>query len=762
MANNNKSNSKGPANQTKAPLPSPRKDSDPHITAALTERIKELQNQLEFSKQEKQKLEDSLSKVFKETEILQKEAEKLREDVSVYEELYGSNEKIEMVKAIENWAQKHKQEEEEKLQLQQKTVVDEILKIKEEAQQETEKLKTEAQETAKYILNQAKLEAIQEREKIEFERQGLIEEAQKLAAAQLSKRSAELEERERSVETRFKSIERKENRLREQETDLVKEHEDFLNWKTSIKNEFDQYSPQNVQRLESELVLVRAIEQTLREDNKRLQVKIKDLEILDTTLNGRSPAVLLNELEQLQKRVSELEDTVANCPPEWELEDLRENSREAKQLREENRRLRERVREINARAERLEIGNRELQQEQGIAEYLKKMNEDLRAEINSNKEILEGRSGERFPALVRIDQEDYQIDNLPTKNVSLKDLADHVQNYAAHLEVPLYYSLASIRTFIAGMAASRFSILQGLSGTGKSSLPRVFSESIGGYYKSVPVQSGWRDRHELLGYNNDFSKRFSESEFTQAVYKAGSPEQRDTISIIVLDELNLARIEYYFADFISILEEPDSERWLVPLMSYDPRNSKESGPKGLLEGRILKIPSNLWFIGTANHDESTFEITDKIYDRAQVIEFNKREEKNSANDKSYPFRYSFPNLQQAFKQAQNNKANRLDDTDWKYIRDIETALENDFNISFGKRIEKQMEDFIPVFIACGGKKEEAIDIQLARKILRKLDGLYDSKLTDNLKSLEGKINQRKGMVFCKEVLERKIKRLGGN
>ena len=107
------------------------------------------------------------------------------------------------------------------------------------------------------------------------------------------------------------------------------------------------------------------------------------------------------------------------------------------------------------------------------------------------------------------------------------------------------------------MAVSRLIILQGMSGTGKSSLPRIFSEAISGFNRLIPVESSWRDRNELLGYYNDFNKKFNAKSFTIELYRSGKERCREIPTFIVLDEMNLARIEYYFSDFLAILQEPD-------------------------------------------------------------------------------------------------------------------------------------------------------------------------------------------------------------
>jgi hypothetical protein len=278
-------------------------------------------------------------------------------------------------------------------------------------------------------------------------------------------------------------------------------------------------------------------------------------------------------------------------------------------------------------------------------------------------------------------------------------------------------------------------LLQGLSGTGKTSLPRVFAEAIVGEHRKVSVQSNWRDRHELLGYYNDFNKRFTETEFTQALYTAALPSEEDVPWFIVLDEVNLARVEYYFADFLSVLEEQDRGQWVVELMSFDPTADGTKGPAHLAKNRMLEIPGNLWFIGTANQDESTFEITDKVYDRAQVIDFRQRHSKNGGGGRAVQRRVALGNLLEAFDGAKAAKAYQLNEPELGYLGRLDSFLVSAFDVTFGNRILDQIKSFVPVYVAAGGTKGEGFDIQFARKILRKLENLHEPSARQSLDRL---------------------------
>jgi hypothetical protein len=262
------------------------------------------------------------------------------------------------------------------------------------------------------------------------------------------------------------------------------------------------------------------------------------------------------------------------------------------------------------------------------------------------------------------------------------------------------------------------SILQGLSGTGKTSLPRVFAQATGAICIRIPVQSNWRDRHELLGYNNDFTRQFTETDFTKAVYEAGLPREQDRCWLIVLDEMNLARVEYYFADFLSALEEQDREGQVVSLLPFDPASQGESVPQHLNRG-VLRIPPNLWFVGTANEDQSTYEITDKVYDRAQVIEFREPDpEHNTESVEPLFVRWSL--LQEAFDAARQHNDLQLNTSDHEFISKLDRTLRGSFDLTFGHRIRTQMRTYVPVFQACGGTRSEGVDYFIARKVLQKV------------------------------------------
>lgn len=308
------------------------------------------------------------------------------------------------------------------------------------------------------------------------------------------------------------------------------------------------------------------------------------------------------------------------------------------------------------------------------------------------------------------------------KDPSLDQLVNFIVSYAANSRLHLSYTQEDIATFIAGLGASRLSILQGMSGTGKTSLPKIFSEAIFGNCEIVEVESSWKDKNELLGYYNEFSLKFTPKKFTLALYKASL--NRDITTFVLLDEMNLSRIEYYFSDFLSLMENEEDQRELklinVKLNRID--EGKEIEYAGLSEGNTIKIPPNVWFIGTANRDESTFVISDKVYDRAHTINFIKRAPKirNYSSPISKQF-YDYHTISELFLKAKQNGDFDAENSD--LIKKVETLLEP-YNISFGNRILNQIEDFVNIYKACFDNKEvenKAVEKILLSKVVAKLE-----------------------------------------
>ena len=345
-------------------------------------------------------------------------------------------------------------------------------------------------------------------------------------------------------------------------------------------------------------------------------------------------------------------------------------------------------------------------------------------EAKTEAEEREIAQANRFPKLSLVDLK-YR-DLVPPEyddSITLEQFVDGYRNFACS-EMHLYYTPEIVRRYVAGMAASKLLILEGISGTGKTSLPYSFSRYLDNPATIVSVQPSYRDRTEILGYFNEFSKRFNETEFLRATYEAGLTAAPSTI---VLDEMNLARVEYYFAEILSVLEMPSHDEWVLDLVP----TAWAGDPKNLHDGKIT-IPDSLWFVGTANNDDSTFTITDKVYDRAIPIELNERADAFECPD-TPRVHVTAEHLQYLFQRARVEHV--ISEEMLEKLQKMDQYLQTRFKLAFGNRIMKQMYDFIPVYVACGGTELGGMDYIIARKVLKKFESMNVSFVRDEIGGL---------------------------
>ena len=371
-----------------------------------------------------------------------------------------------------------------------------------------------------------------------------------------------------------------------------------------------------------------------------------------------------------------------------------------------------------------------------------KPNESATEEPEEVKTEEDVNTGIRFSKLNEIDQEfaNYKIKNYGN-NFTLPELCENFRNFAAS-RLHLYYTTHMMQLFISALASTKLVILQGISGTGKTSLAYAWGKFLKHDSCVASVQPSWRDRTELFGYFNEFTKKFNETEVLKEMYIAG---YTDDIYTIILDEMNISRVEYYFAEMLSILEMPNKDEWIVELVP----NSWKSDPKKLIGGK-LKIPSNIWYIGTINNDDSTFMVTDKVYDRAMPIDINDKGQVFEPID-TPPMDINYTYLDNLFKEAMEQNAVSQDTLD--KIEVMDNYVIQHFRIAFGNRIVAHMKKFVPVFVGCGGDEITAVDYFLARKVLRKFEQLNISYIRDEIDPYIEFLNKTFGKDKMKECIE---------
>jgi hypothetical protein len=389
----------------------------------------------------------------------------------------------------------------------------------------------------------------------------------------------------------------------------------------------------------------------------------------------------------------------------------------------------------------------------------------LRQKVNicQNLNFLTKEEVDRY--LVALDQKPFKR---PEKYLNFKD--DLQENYPAlvkaihnylHFEKGLIYTEFQIRNFLVLLLTHDIIVLSGLSGSGKTQIVKAFAEAVGGVAKIIPVKPSWTSSDDLLGYYNPLQSSFMPTPFTEALVEAAQNPHR--LYLICLDEMNLARVEYYFADFLSKLEErehqPEIELYakheeemftaefktmlsliesaigsqtigswvdfltndlirtrffeLVGASEKDTvlqihANMKKRLVNILKFPATLKIPANVRFIGAINVDETTHYFSPKILDRVHIVKFDNpllfEEEVNKWMEKVRPDTscrpiYVDPNLLVRRESYPALKKDRQSGSVNSFI-DLNKQFLIPLNIDFGIRSLRQAANYYEQYCTC--------------------------------------------------------------
>jgi tRNA uridine 5-carbamoylmethylation protein Kti12 len=350
----------------------------------------------------------------------------------------------------------------------------------------------------------------------------------------------------------------------------------------------------------------------------------------------------------------------------------------------------------------------------------------------------------RFYKLSKVDEmfEDYTPPEYDDK-VTLPELCDRFRFFCCS-RLKLFYEIDIIRLFVSAFSSTRLIILQGISGTGKTSLAYAWGQFIQNNTLIVPVQPSWRDKAEIFGYFNEFTKKYTETDILRQMYIANYTNE---VYVTVMDEMNIARVEYYFAELLSILEMPSKEDWLVELVTSVWSND----PKKLTNGKLM-LPQNMWYIGTANNDDSTFAITDKVYDRAIPIDLNSKGVAFEAPD-TPPIKIGYDHFNDLLEKSMTEFSVSQENLD--KLEQLDDYVIEHFRLAFGNRILRQLKMFVPSYMACGGEELDGIDYVMSKKVFRKfayLNLAYIRDEIDGLLKFMDKLFGKGSMKQCRECL----------
>lgn len=565
----------------------------------------------------------------------------------------------------------------------------------------------------------------------------------------LSEQAAELDHRQAELDTRERRLAAMAARLHEDRSEWEEEKADAeSDALAEARHQLDRERRRAV-RLEQEVSRLREIETDADELGRML---------------GADPTAFLQEVDRMRERVRDLETELRRRPPESLGEQLDLTEARAHQLssvlatvRSENEHLKTELsstQNLALERDRLTRENNALLET--TAAYEKRVEELSRKFNNLVKQssdkppfpectAMDGRPALQTPP-TNVHQQAPDLDRL------VLYLQQAMANRSRHEGPPLYFRTDDLRIFLGGMAMSRLHILEGVSGTGKTSLPIAVAQALGGGYAKIEVQAGWRDNRDLLGYYNEFEKHFREHEFTRSLYEALTPRYQTGLYFVVLDEMNLSKPEQYFADYLSLLEDREGadQSKIASVMLND--QSVSPLPKHMHEpergGVELPLGENVWFIGTANHDETTASFAPKTQSRAHIMELPRKLPDNRdvagtrGEHKGWGKVLGHEALRRQFDEAANDHRAAAGEAD-DFFRFILDVLEDfDDELSWGPRITRQISRFVPTVIAAGGSVGLAVDHLLYTKLTRRLRDSFSPEVRSARKLLVESIREQ--------------------
>ncbi len=329
-----------------------------------------------------------------------------------------------------------------------------------------------------------------------------------------------------------------------------------------------------------------------------------------------------------------------------------------------------------------------------------------------------------------------------------KDALGNAEKYLKDLGLSFpKRTLLAFHTALKTADLSPVTVLAGISGTGKSELPKRYAEALGIHFVGLPVQPRWDSPNDLFGFFNHLEGRFKATELARAMvqferfnrkdwpmpadWKAGKEDQ---MLMVLLDEMNLARVEYYFSDFLSRLETRRGIRTNDPADRAKAELSLDMGSLGKGEKPIRFYPDrNILFTGTMNEDESTQTLSDKVLDRACVLRFGRPKKLSAAKVSeatSSTVALSFTHWNRWLEEGKP-----LADLEGR-ISDLNEAMEL-MGRPFGHRVSQAIHAYAAQYPSWEGNRSNlALADQIEQRILPKLRGMDTAQEEKPLKAIE--------------------------
>ncbi len=495
----------------------------------------------------------------------------------------------------------------------------------------------------------------------------------------------------------------------------------------------------------------------LNQANERLRGIIGSLENeknifadLESRLNGKDPHEVLAEIETQKTLIHNLQKELTERPSKevqdtlYILENERQNLlNENQELRAENestRALEEKCKTLEFERDRAENRRQESQAEleyqlaqiNKLQDEIALLSKPFGAEKNREERI----NSLLLPPQIKLDTIEIYGENQITEQAWIDNIYQQCEDSDFH------FSKRILNAFHTSLKTGEFSpitVLAGVSGTGKSQLPALYSKFGGINFINVPVQPNWDSQEAMLGYFNSMTNHFDAQPVLKFLMQSQQPRTEDypnglndMMNLILLDEMNLSHPELYFAEFLSKLEERRGKK-KVPSIDIN----LGSG----IASYALPLKRNVLWVGTMNQDETTKSLSDKVIDRSFIINFPRPKELKSLNLEQMSNKLKeAKNYKLSYKLWRSWKKNQtlFNETDVKEYKGIIEHINNCMDKAgraLGHRVWQSVEYYMsnyPEVITAHASNDEdklresmriAFEDQLVQKVMPKLRGI---------------------------------------